>query len=64
LPIEFDLEDDWVRHKNKEYQNEIQENILLLYKKYNVQYIEITWTIQERIEKILFYINEKNDTKI
>jgi hypothetical protein len=49
IPIEFELEDDWIRFEDKEYQKEIDKRILNLLKEFNIPYKTISWTLQERI---------------
>jgi hypothetical protein len=53
VPIEFDIENDWVRHIDKEFQELISKKILAIYEKNNIKYITVTWTIQERVDLIL-----------
>lgn len=52
IPIEFKLENDWIRFEEKEYQKQVDRKILKLLKKYNIRYITITWNIDERLEQI------------
>lgn len=60
-PIEFNIEDDWVRHIDKEFQLEIDERI-----KYNLhmtacktktEIYTIKWTLKERVEKVMDILN-------
>lgn len=59
IPIEFDIEDDWIRHTDKELQKIIDKRIKENLKKYNSaeQIIELNWTVEERIKKALRYIS-------
>ena len=54
IPIEFELEDDWVRFTNN--QKLIDDNIKFLLKDLKLDYITISWTVKERKRKIENYI--------
>lgn len=58
-PLLSEIEDDWVRYVDREYQREIEKRIKKLYEKYNYTIIEIPiiWdTVEEQIENKLKYI--------
>jgi len=59
IPIEFEIEDDWIRHTDKDFQKTIDNRIKENLKKYNPakQIIELKWTVEERIKKALRYIS-------
>jgi nicotinamide riboside kinase len=52
IPIEFDLENDGLRFATDEYQQYIDETLIGLLHKYNLKYITVTGTIEERLEQI------------
>jgi len=54
IPIEFEIEDDWLRHTNKEFQSIIDKRIRDNILKYRPakEIIKITGTIEERIKEI------------
>ena len=56
VPIEFDLVDDWIRFEDKEYREFIDKEILKQLKKYNIDYITITWSIEDRVEQVKKHI--------
>lgn len=57
-PVEFEIENDWLRHIDKDFQKEIDQRI-----KYNlhitaIKYPDleihtITWSIEERVKKVM-----------
>lgn len=59
IPIEFEAEEDGIRVTDKDYQKEIDENILKYINKYNskVKIITITGSIEERLIKIEGILN-------
>jgi nicotinamide riboside kinase len=57
IPIEFDMETDGVRKEDEEYRKEIDKNILELLTEFNVKYITIKWSLDERIKNINRAIN-------
>jgi nicotinamide riboside kinase len=52
IPIEFELENDGLRFTTNEYQQYIDETLVDLLHKYNLKYITISGTIEERLEQI------------
>ena len=52
IPIEFTLESDWVRHTCEKYRSLIDKRILKLLNELSIPYYTITWSVDERIEKI------------
>ena len=48
FPIEFPLEDDWIRYTGDEFQAEIDKRILFYLDKYGVKYYTVTGTVEER----------------
>jgi nicotinamide riboside kinase len=60
LPPEFEIEDDWVRHIDYDYQKYIDNQIKETYKKFNISFYEVRWDIQSRILQVLNIINGKN----
>ena len=52
FPIEFDIADDGVRDLDKEFQNEINKIILSILAGYNMSFIVISGTVEERMAKI------------
>lgn len=62
FPLLSDLEDDWTRYNDREYQKEIDNIIKRLYEKYWYNIIEVPVTgnsISEEIENKLKFILEK-----
>lgn len=62
-PIEFDIEDDWLRHIDKEFQKTIDERIRLnlwivsSFYKGQMKVYTITGTTKERINKVMNVLN-------
>lgn len=59
IPIEFYLENDWVRFEWKEFQKEIDKRIVDLLETFNPDYYTLTWTVEERTENFYNIINKK-----
>lgn len=57
IPIEFNLENDGLRFATNEYQRYIDETLVDLMHKYNLKYVTIRGTIEERLEQIGKIIN-------
>jgi nicotinamide riboside kinase len=57
IPIEFGLENDGLRFATNEYQKYIDETLVDLMHKYNLKYITITGTVEERLNQISKVIN-------
>jgi len=51
LPVEFEIEKDGVRDIDKQYQKEINDLFITIYKKYEIRYEILTGTIEERLRK-------------
>lgn len=58
IPIEFPIEDDWVRSTLKEFQEEIDYNIVELLKEFNITPILLTWSLEERLATITTNMTE------
>ena len=56
LVPEFEIEQDWLRSNDKDFQEEIHENILTLLRELKLSFILLTWTVDERVNKLLKYI--------
>ena len=52
IPIEFPMEQDWVRFENPKYQKVVDKRVKKLMKDNNIKYITITWTAEERAGQI------------
>lgn len=52
LPIEFEIEQDWIRHTDKKFQTQINEILLNLYKEFNINPIIISGWIEERVKQL------------
>jgi len=52
IPIEFKLEDDWLRFIWDEFQQVIDDRILRLLKEFKINYITLTGTVKERVDTI------------
>jgi nicotinamide riboside kinase len=52
IPIEFGLENDGLRFATNEYQEYIDETLVDLLHKYNLEYTTITGSVEERLEQI------------
>lgn len=53
IPIEFELEKDWLRFEDEEYRKYIDFKILDICKKLWLEVIVVKWTIENRIKTIL-----------
>lgn len=55
-PIEFDIEDDWLRHIDWEYQKLIDQklkaNLSTFSSFYDIEIVEAKWTLEERLNII------------
>lgn len=58
IPIQFEMEDDGIRHLDKQHQKEIAAIILSLLSDYKVKYSVIQGTIQNRINAIVEELDE------
>ena len=63
VPIEIDIEDDWMRHLDKEFQSLIDERIkfnlhMTKIKFPDMQIYTIKGSVEERIEKVQSILNE------
>lgn len=52
IPIEFELEKDWVRYEDLEFQKTIDERLKNIFRQLNISFITITWTFEERVKKL------------
>ena len=62
IPIEFPLEKDWVRFEDENYQKEIDNNIISILKELNIEYITVSWTVEDRLNLINNIINDFKKT--
>lgn len=60
FPIEFPLEDDWLRYTGDEFQAEIDKRILSYLDKFGIKYYTVTWTVEERKAFIDATLNYEN----
>jgi hypothetical protein len=58
-PIEFEIENDWVRYIDYEFQKQIDEKTRELLKDFNINYITVKWNLKERVKKILLHIKKQ-----
>lgn len=59
IPIEFELEDDGFRKMNDGYRKTIDKEIKRFLDEYNVDYIELTGSVEDRMNKIYSILIEK-----
>lgn len=52
IPIQFELEQDWVRYIWDEFQEIIDDRIKRLLSEFKINYIELTGTVKERADTI------------
>ena len=52
LPIEFEIENDWIRNIDKEFQKCIDIKIKYLLKHFDLPYETVKWWVQERVLQI------------
>lgn len=57
IPIEFDLEQDKFRSKDKKYRDEIDKNIKKFLDKNKISYVTLTGDIENRYNKMIKTIN-------
>jgi len=55
IPIEFDIVDDNFRSLDKEYQKDIDSLFKMIFKRYNLSYIELKGTVKERFNLFRAY---------
>lgn len=53
IPIEFEIEDDNFRHTDKEFQKQINQKIIELLIEFKINFIIVTWSLEERKNLIL-----------
>jgi len=53
IPIEFDLEQDKFRSKDKKYRNKIDKNIKKFLDKNKIPYVTLTGDVKERYDKMI-----------
>lgn len=58
LPIEFEVQDDGTRESDKKFQSNIDTIILKNLKKNELEYIEITGSVEERTETVIHEITK------
>lgn len=56
LPVEFEMTADGVRDTDKIYQKEIHELFITIYRKYNIPYIELKGSVEERFNRFITYL--------
>lgn len=52
IPPEFEIVPDGVRAVDKDYQHQIHEIFIELYRRYHISYVTVTGTVQERVDYI------------
>jgi len=52
IPIEFWLENDWVRFTWDEFQKQVDDTIKMILKEFWVDYKTITWSVDERVQQV------------
>lgn len=58
IPVEFPLEDDGVRFNDNWYQNEVDDILREILNDFGIEYIEISWTNDERVAKLMNIIKK------
>ena len=58
LPIEFEIEKDWVRHEDKVLQVKVDEEIKKIFKEFWINFFEVKWTIEQRAKAIQLLVEE------
>jgi len=48
IPIELNIEDDWFRYIDKEFQKQINQKIIEILIEFNMNFIICSWTLEER----------------
>lgn len=62
LPIEFPIVPDGLRPLDPEFQAEIDRRVLLILKYHDIQFTEITGTVEERLDQIQDRLRAKSDS--
>lgn len=57
-PLEFEIENDGVRHLDQEFREVIDKNIQYYLKLFNVKYYVLTWSVSERLDRIDRVLNK------
>lgn len=58
LPVEFEIEKDWVRHEDKELQIKVDNEIKKIFKEFWIDFFEVNWTIEQRAKAIQLLVKE------
>lgn len=58
IPIEFPMEGDWVRKEDEAFRTEIDGYMRYLLDVYGGNVVEVRWSVQERVNIILNFINK------
>jgi hypothetical protein len=56
IPIEFEMPSDPRRKVDEVYRRKIDEYILYVYKQYNIDYVTLTGTIEDRLKTLVDYL--------
>lgn len=59
VPIEFDMPIDGVRPEGKDYRKKVEDQILLLLNEYNVNYITVSGTLDDRNRQVLHALRDQ-----
>lgn len=60
IPIEFELKSDGFRDTDKVFQKEINDLFLEVFYLYDINFISLSGTVKERLNRFKFHINEKD----
>lgn len=58
IPIEFEMSEDGVRDTDKQYQKEIADLYIKIANKYNIPFIGLTGTVNQRVKKFIEYYQD------
>lgn len=58
VPIEFDMSIDGVRPEGKDYQKKVEDQILSLLNEYDVNYITVSGTLEDRNRQVLHALGD------
>lgn len=60
LPVEFELESDGFRSTDREFQQEINNLFFEIFRTYEIDFVSLTGSLQERLDTFKFHTVEKN----
>lgn len=60
IPVEFELESDGFRDTDRQFQLEINDLFLEIFRMYGVDFIYLRGSLEERLNRFKFHVDEKN----